>query len=230
MQRKSGLTVSGAQRRAASARVSSALHFAAQPEVWERFSHRASSANAEASALASSQPRSSGASGIKLSGLEARDRGFLVLVKLEDRVELRHLEQLPDLGARVQELRLSPFLLGARQGADESTQAGAIQKTDAFQIDQEVHLSFLEQSDDGPLESGLGLSDHEIAVESQDGDPTVLRCPEVHSRGELCPKRTKVQNRKPRAARAGTWTEPKLEPTVGLEPTTCGLRNRCSTN
>src|SRR5439155_26238871 len=145
MHRKSGLTVSGAQRRAASARVSSALHFAAQPEVCERFSQSASSASAEASALASSLPRSSGASGIGLPELEARNRGFLVPVKLEYGVELRHLEQLPDLGARVDELRLTPRFLSARQRADESAAPGRVQITDGFQVDAEVHFAVVEQ-------------------------------------------------------------------------------------
>ena len=47
MQRKRGWTVSGAQRRLASAPAMDALQRAAHPEVWERFSQSASSASAE---------------------------------------------------------------------------------------------------------------------------------------------------------------------------------------
>ena len=50
MQRKSGWTVSGAQRRLASAPAMDALQRAAHPDVWERFSQSASSASAEISA------------------------------------------------------------------------------------------------------------------------------------------------------------------------------------
>src|SRR5215471_15542984 len=59
MQRKSGFRVSGAHRRVPSAPEYSSLQRAAQPEVWERFSQRASSASAEASAPRARSPVSS---------------------------------------------------------------------------------------------------------------------------------------------------------------------------
>lgn len=59
--------------------------------------------------------------------------------------------------------------------------------------------------------------------------------PARRSRSGIRPCYSGLQVRPACAGRQGTATAPssttkKLEPTIGLEPMTCGLRNRCSTN
>src|SRR5687767_2275792 len=107
--------------------------------------------------------------------LKARNRRGKVVVQLEHRIELRHLEQLADLRAGVDELRLAAFLLRVGQSADEGAQAGAVQEPDALQVDEEVDLALLQEARHGLLEGGLGLADDEVSVKGQYRDPIVLR-------------------------------------------------------
>src|SRR5690242_19144256 len=112
MHRNNGWTVSGAHSRVASAPAMTALHRAAQPEVWDRFSQSASSARAVISASPSSVSTgsSSGSSGWSAKRLlakaravfregvsEARDGRLQVLVDLEYGIEFGHLEELAHL-------------------------------------------------------------------------------------------------------------------------------------
>src|SRR6266545_6426354 len=179
MQRKNGLTASGAHKRAPSARARSALHLAAQPEVCERFSHRASSAKA----FASARPTISASSGMRLSlprRLEARNGGFQVLVDLEHRIELGHLELLHDLRTRVKELGVTAFLLRVRERAHQSAEPRAVEKADFPEVHEQMDVPFLEQARHCPLEGGLRVPDDEVAIQREDRDPPVLSSREVH--------------------------------------------------
>src|SRR5262249_7685810 len=116
MQRKSGWSASGAQRSAPSASVCDWLQRAAQPLVCARVSQSVSSASASASWR---RPGSSSSSSAMRSGLEGLDRLRAVLEHLEDGVELRHLEQLPEVRSDREELRLPALVLRRRERADE---------------------------------------------------------------------------------------------------------------
>src|SRR5262249_71412 len=113
---------------------------------------------------------------------------FQIVVDLEDRVELRHFEQLADLGPGVEELGLAPLVLRDLQGADERAEPRAVEESHALQIDEQVDGTLFEKARDRLLDGGLRLSDHERPSNGQDGPPPLIPRGEFHESGDIMSK------------------------------------------
>src|SRR4029453_19060194 len=119
---------------------------------------------------------------------EAGDRGLHVVVDLEHRVELGHLEELANLGAGAEELGLAPLLLRLRQRPHQSSEARAVEKAHARKIHEQTGVALLEQPRDGLLEGRFGVADDEVSRHGQDRYGAVFMSLKFHGTGALCQK------------------------------------------
>ena len=66
--------------------------------------------------------------------LERLDRGGFVVFHVEDGVELGDLKQVVDLLGEVQQLQFAALILGGGEGADQFTDARAVDVVDVLQV------------------------------------------------------------------------------------------------
>src|SRR5271169_3504781 len=126
---------------------------------------------------------------------EAGDGLFAIVERLEDRIELRHLEKLLQVRTDSEELGSASLVLRRRERADESAETGRIHDADSRAIDQKVDLPLFEQADDGPPEHRLGIADHEIALHGHDRDTPILCRAQFHR--ALCAELLRRARRNP---------------------------------
>jgi hypothetical protein len=105
---------------------------------------------------------------------EGGDGAGFVVLHVEDGVELGDLQQVVDLAGQVQELEFAALVFGCSEGADQLTDAGAVDVGDIAEVEKDVLLAFAQKVAHGITELDAAFAEGDAPAHIQNGDPVDL--------------------------------------------------------